>query len=54
MDSMVSTTCLAVTSLFVTLSSIAVGLRIWARRIKSLQLEADDYTVLIALVTPSS
>ncbi|MCJ1245732.1 hypothetical protein MMC30_002936 [Trapelia coarctata] len=48
--SMISTSCLAITSVFVVLATVAVGLRIWARKTKFLVLEADDYVVQAALV----
>ena len=51
MDSMISTTCLGVTSLLVVLATSAVGLRLWARRANRSSLAADDYVIIAALVS---
>ena len=41
---------LSVSVVFIVLCSIAVALRIQARRTRSLPLKGDDYTILAALV----
>ena len=43
-----------VSIIFPILALIAVGLRLYARRIKSLALKADDYVILVALVDMTS
>ena len=40
----------AVISIFSALASVAVGLRIWARRIQRMSLELNDYFIMIGLV----
>ena len=41
---------LAVTVIFLALAVIAVGLRIWARTIKRVMLQMNDYYIFLALV----
>lgn len=40
----------AVTAILSSLSTVAVGTRFYVRRMKSIQLKSDDWTILVALV----
>lgn len=40
-----------VEAVFLALDYVAVGLRLWARRLKRKSLEFNDYAILTALVT---
>ena len=42
---------LAVSAVFIVLSTVAVALRIKARRVNSLPLKADDFVICAALVS---
>lgn len=46
-----SVVILVVSVIFPVLASIAIGLRFRSRKIKSLALKADDFTILSALVS---
>jgi len=41
---------IATCTFFSTLAAVAVGLRIWARRLKNVSLSFNDYFVLAAMV----
>ena len=41
---------LVVVVVFLALAIVAVGLRIWARRIKRSKLQWNDYSIILALV----
>ena len=48
--SLITTSLLVVSIVFVVLASSAVALRFYARRMKSLKIEWDDWTILFSLV----
>ena len=41
---------IVVGAVFITLDMIAVGLRLWCRRLKNKKLQINDYTIIAALV----
>lgn len=44
-------TVLGVSAFFATLATVSVGLRFWARKIKENPVKADDWCILVALVS---
>jgi hypothetical protein len=45
---------LAVSTLFATLAAASVGMRFYARRLKQAPVKADDWCILVALVSTNS
>ena len=44
-------TVLGVSTFFATLATVSVGLRFWARKVKENPVKADDWCILVALVS---
>ncbi len=53
-QSLVTTPLVVVATTFPILATLAVGLRFYARKIKSQALKLDDWTIVLTLVSPES
>ena len=52
--SLVTKGLVAVAVIFPVLASTSVGLRLYARRLKSQRLRADDWTIVLSLVSTAT